>query len=151
MRWWFCGLWALVMVSCGSPPDVLTVKQFHLREVDVSTGENEVVRGEKLKRLHGAVSAEEHRDRLGQYFTVRWNGPVGRESEPVRLVFDYRQAATASRVLTLEHDLAGTAKGTAEFHVAGEAYQKGGRVLAWRLRLFRGGELVETRRSYMWN
>jgi hypothetical protein len=151
MHWWICGLGAVMLVSCGGPPEVLAVKQFHLREVEAQSGESEVVRAEKLKRLHGAVSAEQHRDRLGEYFTVRWNGPAGRESEPLRLVFDYQQATTASQVLTMEQKLAGTAKGTAEFHVSGKAYQTGGRVLAWRIRMFRGDDLVETRRSYLWN
>lgn len=150
MRWWFCGLGALMLVSCGGPREVVAVKQFHLRSVEARPGESEVVRGEKLKRLHGAVSAADRRNRLGEYYTIRWDGPPGRESEPVRLVFDYRQAGSASKVLTMEQELPGTASGTAEFQVTGTAYQEGGRVLSWRLRFFRSGELEETRRSYMW-
>ena len=140
-----------MIVSCGGTREVLEVKQFHLRNTEPARGENEVVRGEKLKRLHGAVSAAERRDRLGHYYMVRWTGPDGRENEPVRLEFDYQQAATGSTVLHLVRDLPGTAEGTTEFQVTGPAYQTGGRVLAWRLRLFRGGALVETRRSYLWN
>lgn len=151
MRRWFWGLGALMLVSCGGPREVLEVKEFHLRSIEMGVNESEVVRGEKLKRLYGAVSAEQRRDRLGEYFTLQWNGPAGREGEPVRLVFDYRQAASASKVLTMEQELPGTASGTAEFHVTGPAYQQGGRVLSWRVRMFRGGDLVETRRSYMWN
>jgi hypothetical protein len=151
MRWWFCGLGVMVIVSCGGTQEVLEVKQFHLRKTETNREENEVVRGEKLKRLHGAVSATERRERLGHYYTVHWAGPSGRESEPVRLELDYQQAATGSKVISLVQELAGTAQGSTEFQVTGPAYQKGGRVLAWQVRLYRGGELVGTRRSYLWD
>lgn len=145
-----CGFAALGPVSCGGPGEVLEVKEFHLKEVDPDRGESEVVRGDELKRLYGAVTPEERRDRLGQYYSMRWSGPEGREAEPVKLVFEYRQAATGSRILRMEQNFPGTERGNAEFHVNGPAYQRGGRVLAWRLQMFRGEDLVETRRSYMW-
>lgn len=153
MRWWFCGLSVLVLVfsSCAGPELGLTVKAFHLREAGEAPSGNEVVRGEHLKRLYGAVSAAERRDRLGDYYTVKWHGPTGREAEPVRIEFDYRQAATGAKVIRMEQERPGSAKGTVEFKVTGEAYQKGGRVLAWRIRLYRAGGLVDTKRSYLWN
>lgn len=154
MRWWICGIvWGVGIMgvtSCGGPAPVLDVKVFHLKEIDPDIDESEVVRAEELKRLYGAVSPSERRDRLGQYYTMRWTGPAGRELDPVRIVFEYRQAATASKVLAVEQRFDGAAEGTAEFHLIGEAYQKGGRVLAWRVRMYRGGDLVETKRSYMW-
>jgi hypothetical protein len=137
-------------VSCGGPQEILEIKEFHLKEVDPALDESEVVRGEELKRLYGAVTPAERRDRLGHYYTMGWNGPAGREREPVRMVFEYRQAATGSKILRMEQSFEGTAKGTAEFHVKGPAYHEGGRVLAWRLSMYRGAELVETKRSYMW-
>ncbi len=140
-----------MLVSCGGTREVLEVKQFHLRSTETPRGENEVVRGEKLKRLHGAVSAAERRDRLGYYYMVRWTGPAGRENDPVRLEFDYQQATTGSKVLHMEQELPGTAAGKTEIQVTGPAYQTGGRVLAWQLRMYRGEDLVDTRRSYLWN
>ncbi|NNM30562.1 MAG: hypothetical protein HKO57_13665 [Akkermansiaceae bacterium] len=126
------------------------MKQFHLRKTEAGLGEDEVVRAEKLKRLHGAVSLEERQNRMGQYFGVKWDGPPGRESEPVRLVFEFQQAATGSTIRRAEHLLPGTATGKAEFRVIGPAYLKGGRVLAWRLRMFRSGDEVAVKRSYLW-
>ena len=154
MRRWICGVLSggvvLGLVSCGGPREVMEVKEFHLKEVDPKLEASEVVRGEELKRLHGAVTPEERRNRLGHYYSMRWDGPAGRESEPVRMVFEYRQAVTGSKVLHMEQTLPGAARGTAEFHVNGPAYQKGGRVLSWRVRMYRGGDLVDTKRSYMW-
>ena len=73
MRWWICGLvcglGALGLVSCGGPRDVVEVKEFHLKEVDPSLGESEVVRGEELKRLYGAVTPAERREK------VAWKAP----------------------------------------------------------------------------
>ena len=156
MRRWICGfvcgLGVLGLVSCGGPKEmiVLDVKEFHLKEIDPKIGESEVVRGEELKRLYGAVTPSQRRDRLGQYYTMRWDGPAGLEHEPVRMVFEYRQAATGSRILQMEQSFPAAAQGRAEFHVKGESYQKGGRVLSWRVRMYRGAELVETKRSYLW-
>lgn len=148
---WICGLGALALASCGGPGPGLDVKVFHLRDAGEVREKNEVVRGEHLKRLYGAVSMEERRERLGLYYTVRWNGPVGYETQPVKIVFDYRQAATGAKILTMTREEPGTARGSVEFAVTGEAYRKGGRVLAWRMRLYRGGELVDTEYSYLWN
>ena len=139
------------MVSCSGPQPGLDVKVFHLREAGEVKEKNEVVRGEHLKRLYGAVSMEERRERLGLYYTVRWNGPAGREQDPVKIVFDYRQAATGAKILTMTQEQPGTARGSVEFAVTGKAYREGGRVLAWRMRLYRGGDLVDTKYSYLWD
>jgi hypothetical protein len=148
---WICGLAVLGMVSCGGRQEGLEVKAFRLRSAEEVKEENPVVRGERLKRLHGAVSMADRRDRLGDYYTVHWDGPAGREGQEVRIVFDYRQAATGAKVLSMTEERPGAATGTVEFAVTGPAYQKGGRVLAWRIRLYRDGELVDTKRSYLWN
>ena len=144
----------LCLVSCAGPQPGLDVKAYHLREVGPEAGsfsENEVVRAERLKKMYGAVSAEERRARLGNYYTVRWDGPAGTEGQAVRVVFDYRQARTASKILTMTEENPGAARGRVEFAVSGEAYQTGGRVLSWRVRLYRAGTLVDTKKSYLWD
>ena len=153
MRWFVLGGFLLLVVSCAGPRPVLHVKQFHLRDVSVSEGaeEAEVVKSEKLKLLYGAVTAEERRGRLGDYYSVSWAGPEGAESEEVRLVFDYRQAATGSQVHTMEEGFPPGRVGTGEFKLNGEDFAERGRVLAWRVRLYRGASLVATKRSYLWN
>jgi len=147
---WLVALGVLGLVSCGVPEGAVRIKQYHLRAVGDDPAGVAPLRAERRKRLHGAISEAEQRERLGHYYAVRWDGPPGREREAVRLVFDYRQAATGDEVRRLEIERPGTGEGVAEFRVTGPAYLRGGRVLAWRLRFFRGGELVETHRSYLW-
>lgn len=142
-------LGALAIASCGSPK-LLEIRQHHLRSVDADTGGIDSIRAEKLMRLHGAVSVEEQRERLGHYYSVHWRGPEGREDEPVRVVFRYRQAASGSKILTMEQRAPGGRKGTFAFQVTGPAYLEGGRILSWHLSFARGSEVVATQQSYLW-
>jgi hypothetical protein len=41
-------------------------------------------------------------------------------------------------------------EGSAEFAVIGDDYFKGGKVLAWKASLRRGGRELATRQSYLW-
>lgn len=137
-----------ILTSCGSQ-DALKVKQFTLREVDPLFNDDDFLRGERQKRLYGAISQEERADRIGQYYSVRWRAnPTGEE---VRVRFDYRQAASGSRIQSLEHRTAAASSGFVEFTVTGESYRKSGRVLAWRMQLYQGEDLLSEETSYLWN
>jgi hypothetical protein len=142
-------LTAAVLGSCAKPTGPLTVKQFTLRDTKFSAGDDLMVRGEIRRRLHGAISPNEQRDRLGQYYTVIWNNDT--PGGPAEVVFEYQQASTASLVKrTFERFEPGTTSGTAEFQVTGENFRKNGRVLAWRVALRRDGRELAARRSYLW-
>jgi len=143
-------LGALGLISCTGSKDAVDIRQYHLRALDSDTGGVDSIRAEKLKRLHGAVSAEEQRNRLGHYYTIRWDGPKGREAEPVRILFRFRQAATGSAIRQMESTSPGRRRGAVELEVTGPPYLKGGRVLSWHLSFYRGGELIETHQSYLW-
>lgn len=137
-------------VGCGAPQP-LEIKTYVLRDQLHDVGGDPMVRNEKLRRLHGAVSMEERRNLLGQYHTVRWRDPDGAGTAPVTVTFEYQQGATASLVKRkVETFAADDAGGTAEFSVIGDDYFNGGRVLAWRATLRRGGNVVATRQSYLW-
>ena len=140
-----------VLVGCSTTPEPLQMRQFHLRETSVDEDEEEVVRAEKLYRLHGAVSQQEREERKGHYYTAEWEGPAGTEDLPVRIVLEYRQAATGSKILRKEQSFPAGRRGRAQFTINGPEYAQGGRVLAWRLRLYRGGDLAATRKSYLWD
>ncbi len=108
-----------------------------------------MVRMEKARRLSGAVSMEERRSRLGQYYTMSWND-AARAGE-VSVIFQYQQGATASLVKRMVRNFpAADSCGKAEFAIIGDDYFKNGRVLAWKATLQRGGKIIATRQSYLW-
>ncbi len=110
-----------------------------------------MVRMEKNRRLLGAVSFAERRQRLGQYYTLFWSDPAGAGSGPVEVLFEFQQGATASRVKHIQKDFPDTeAEGKAEFAVIGDDYFDNGRVLAWRATLRRGNRVLAQKRSYLW-
>lgn len=143
---------ALALGACSGsgPQDVVDIREYHLRSVDADTGDVASLRAEKLRRLRGAVSLEQQRQRLGYYYTIRWNGPAGREDEPVRVLFKYRQAATGSDIKTRELTAPAGEDGSLELKIIGDRYLEGGNVLSWHLSFFRGEQLVETHESYLW-
>ena len=94
---------------------------------------------------------EERRQRLGQYYTLVWHDPAGVGQGAVEVVFQYQQGATASRVKRMTRQFpASAAEGIVDFAVVGEDYFKGGKVLAWKATVSRGGRELASRRSYLW-
>jgi hypothetical protein len=143
------GLFSLC-ASCGTR-DIMQVKQYHLRSIDtVDMKQAPMVRGEQMYRMRGAVSKEERSQRLGQYYSVRWENSNEAQG-PLKIIMNYNQAATGSKVLTMSQDLpAEETSGLVEFSISGEAYRTGGRVLAWRIRMMSGNDVLSEKRSYMW-
>lgn len=139
----------LFLVSCGGQK-TLEVQQFHLRATEAGeVGEiDDMVRGEMNKRLYGAVTAEERRERQGQYYDVSWSQLTGDEAVTVR--FEYRQAATGSKILRQERRFQPSADGAVSFAVTGRNYQENGRVTSWQVTLLEGGVVKATERSYLW-
>ncbi len=146
------GLLALMLLgSCAVPSETLVVKQHLLRDQTRDSDDEPMVRMEKERRLRGAISMAERRQRLGQYYTILWSDPKGAGLGPVEVVFDYRQGASGSRVKQMTKTFpAGEAFGEATFAVAGDDYFLNGRVLAWQAKVFRGGRELAAKRSYLW-
>jgi hypothetical protein len=141
----------LLLGACAGPTKTLEVKQFHLRDEALASAEEPMIRMEKLRRLHGAVTLAERRGRLGQYFTLFWNDPAGVGQGEVEVVFQYQQGATASQVKRMSKKFpASDAAGTVEFAVIGDDYFTGGKVLTWKATVFRGNRELASRRSYLW-
>lgn len=106
---------------------------------------------EKNRRLRGAVSMEERRQRLGQYYTLLWHDPAGAGQGPVEVAFLYQQGASASRVKRMTRQFpADATEGTANFEVIGDDYFKNGKVLAWKATLSRNGRELASKQSYLW-
>jgi hypothetical protein len=142
---------ALCLGACAGRRETLVVKQFKLRDQVRNNDDEPMVRMEKERHLRGAVSMEERRQRLGQYYTLLWKDAAGAGQGPVELVFEYRQGATGSRVKRMTKSFpASDGEGVARFAVTGDDYFEGGRVLAWRAQVSRGDRELASRQSYLW-
>jgi hypothetical protein len=127
----------------------LTVKQYHLRENMFSENNDLMARGEVQRLLHGAVTVEERRQKVGQYYHMIWKQPTDKP-RPVEFVFEYLQAGSGSQVKRQVQKGTVLSQAEAHFAITGHDYQKNGRVLAWRASVKRDGQVLATKRSYMW-
>ncbi len=136
------------MVGCASD-DALVVKQFTLRNQNERDPSGEpMVDHEKRRRLYGAVSMEERRARLGQYYTVIWQAQAGAKKE---LLFEYFQSGSGSALKSQRSELpVDKASGKGEFSVIGDNYFSNGRVLAWKISLIESGRTIASEQSYLW-
>ena len=142
---------AIALGACAGPQEKLVVKQFVLRDQERGTYEDPMVRMEKTRRLHGAVSMEERRQRLGQYYTLIWHDPDGKGTGPVEVVFEYQQGASGSRIKRMSKGFSPSeGSGIAEFAIIGDDYFSGGKVLAWRASVRRDGKELASHQSYLW-
>ena len=148
------GLMAAVLffplAGCVGERRVLVVKQYTLRDQETMGNQDPMLRHEKLRRLYGAVSLEERKARLGQYYTILWSLPeaVGARRE---VIFRYQQGGSGSRVKVMSERIAvGGGAGKVEFAVIGDDYFQRGRVLAWQVSLVVDGKVVAEKRSYLW-
>ena len=143
---------ALFLANCAGPKDALTVRQFQLRDQTTETGGEPMVRMEKMRRLHGAVSMEERRQRLGQYYTLTWKDLKGAGTGPVEVLFEYKQGGTASEIKRMSEVYpAAETEGVVEFAVIGDNYFDHGKVLAWRASVSRGGQELAAKQSFLWD
>ena len=147
----YCLLLVLSLGACAGPREPLVVKQFQLRDEKRNSGDEPMVRMEKERRLRGAVSMAERRERLGQYYTMLWSDPAGAGQGEVSVTIQYQQGATASRVKRMVTNFKPSdTEGKAEFAVIGSNYFDGGKVLAWKATVQRGDRVISTKQSYLW-
>ncbi|MFK7851043.1 MAG: hypothetical protein AB8D78_08710 [Akkermansiaceae bacterium] len=139
---------ALWVVGCAGSTEPLTVKLQTIRDADENETDDPMVRHEKIRRFHGAVSMEERRQRLGQYYTVLWNGNASAAKE---IQFKFQQGKTGSRIKTMTRAIEpGTSSGKQEFAVIGDDYFENGRVVTWKIIFLEDGEVIATEQSYLW-
>ncbi len=151
MNFFYILLPAVLLGACAGPPKPLQVKQFHLRTDTVISNDEPMIRMEVQRRLHGAITQEERRQRLGQYYTLTWHDPAGAGKGEVEVVFEYQQGATASLVKRLGKKFpSADSSGSVEFAVIGDDYFTQGKVLTWKASLLRDKRTLSTRQSYLW-
>lgn len=148
MKILFIAVLGFLVMGCAKTTDPLVVKMHTIRDETMSVEDNPMVRHERIRRFHGAISMEERRQRLGQYYTVLWQAEAGVEKE---ILFEYQQAKSGSKIKTMKRGLNPNAdSGKVEFTVIGDDYFDNGRVLTWKISLIAGGETIATEQSYMW-
>lgn len=102
--------------------------------------------------MYDAQTARDHELKKGDYYFVRWYDAS--PSEPVRVVMYYTQAATGSakqmREVKITEPRPRAGEMVSRFFFEGEDRVKGGDVLTWKVELYCGGKLKDTRRSYLW-
>lgn len=141
----------LLSVSCTSHKSEVDVRTYHLKDVKRIDRENKVVRAEQQKRLRGAISNSEMAARKGHYYMIDWDVRQHSVTDPIRVIFRYHQAATGATELKMtENFMESETKGSCEFAIVGELYQKKGRVLDWRVEVYSGAQLLASEQSYLW-
>jgi len=143
-------LTACSSVSVGPGGRITKVKYYHLAPGVATRTIDPAVAFERDYHLHGAVTKAESFERLGHYYTIFWRADD--RSQPVRLVFEYRQANTGLAVKSQELTVEVPRRSNiSHFHVTGGDYQTDGRVTGWKVRLMRGDEELASQQSYLWN
>ena len=138
----------LLIIGCAKNTDPLVVKMQTVRDQNTISKEDPMVDHEKAVRLYGAVSMQERRQRLGQYYTVLWNADAGVNKE---ISFEYQQGNSGSKIKTIKRHLdVDAVSGKEEFSVIGDNYFDNGRVLTWRISLISDGKTIATKQSYLW-
>ena len=139
-----------LLAGCAGEKPTLVVKQYTLRDQNTADNEDPMVRQEKLRRLYGAITMEERKAKLGQYYTVLWNLPENTGADR-KVAFRYLQGGSGSFVKTMSRDLQpGSPGGKEEFGITGDDYFDNGRVLAWKTDLIVDGQTVASEQSYLW-
>lgn len=148
VRLFLVSFFAMFCAACATSRPPLEVKSHQLRDEKRDPGGEPLVMMEKERRLHGAISMAERRQRLGQYYTVQWH-----DDSPgsAIITFHFLQGKSGSREKFKRQEFAeGISRGVAEFAVIGDDYFNNGRVTAWKITLSKSGRVIASRQSYLW-
>jgi hypothetical protein len=103
---------------------------------------------ERQYRLFGAVTKLDQHQRFGNYFDFFWRT---KRLADLTARLEYRQEKLHGHVQAQEVPC-GLVQGShkSSFHVIGDDYFDGGRVVAWRCLLVENGRIVAETRSFLW-
>lgn len=142
-----CGLVGC-SVSASGPVTITKVNPYHLQSVQRIITEDEMIDFEHRRLLHGAINAEEQRDRFGNYFTIYWKS---KRRDPVTVRLEYRLGKTGLQVHVQDEVVERPGRtNTTKFQVTGEDYHENGKVSQWRVSVVQDGAVVSEYKSYLW-
>lgn len=143
-----------LMSSCSSASKgpggkVVKVKTYHLIPTERIRTFDRSLSFERQYLLRGAVTAGDQRERGGQYYSFLWK--VDDRSQPVTLNLQYRQANTGLEIHSQKEEVTKVKRSNwTKFQVIGPDYYDKGRVTSWKLTVERGGEVLASQQSYLW-
>lgn len=143
---------SLLLGACGSSRDnsaIRKVQAFHLKSDKPMPTRDRMIKSETNSRMWGAITNSERADRLGNYYTAHWH--TKDTTTPAKVRIEYRQANTGAKLFSQEVDYPSPARNNkTEFTITGAAYHTQGRVVAWRIQVIQGGEVIGQETSFLW-
>ena len=148
---------ASLMASCSSTKvrpegEITRINPFWLDYTQPKRyqGDDPSIGFERAYRMYGAVGAVDTANRQGMYYTLHWR--VQDVNQPVILRMEYRQNKTGLALHTQEQRLVpNKKKNVSSFNIIGNEYTAGGRVTSFRFSLLRGKQVLDQKRSYLWD
>lgn len=144
------------LCSCSHPQqsEIVNIVDLPLKSTRLPSLDwaNAPLRAQAQYILYGANSETEKQERLGDYYFVTWYDAAPEKA--VKLLMSYTQSATGSKVLQRElvfdkgREKVGERK--AYFFFKGAERAKRGDILSWRMSLYEGRQLIDSKQSYLW-
>lgn len=152
----FLGLLCLSFSACTTydKTQLLEIVELPIKSTRVPSmaWQNTPLRAQAQYIFYGANSEKERRDRLGDYYFVTWYDQD--PSLPITITMYYTQSVTGSKVLSLQQvvpaprEKAGKQK--AQFFFTGKDRAKRGDILSWKMDIYAGSKLIDSKQSYLW-
>ncbi len=113
---------------------------------------NSSLRAHSKYIFFGANTSKERRARLGDYYFVSWydNDPT----QDITVHMYYTQSASGSKILARTQTIPAPrdSKGThkVEFFFTGAERAQRGDILSWKMDIYAGNTLLDSKQSYLW-
>lgn len=146
----------LLMASCistkspGTGGTITKVNPYHLHDISkplLAADPSFIF--ERNALLHGAITSTERLARQGDYFTIFWR--VDDRSQPVTVLLEYRTKTSGLAIKSISQEVTDVnRKNVTKFALIGQDFVTNGPVIAWRVSLLRGKEVITHYNSYLW-
>lgn len=142
----------ILLCSCTpSETKIISVHEYTLKSIDQPDFDAGLLYTEYSFIMHGAIESTERYDRLGNYYYVVWED--SQPKLPAKLVFQYQQGATGSKVFSLVENIPPRHSARSNktiFTFNGEERKLKGDILAWKLTLWVNHKPVSSKQSFLW-
>lgn len=142
----------VLLAGCSTaspgPVAITKVNPFHLDTSKTPKTDDEMIKFEVRRHLHGVYQNVDEKERYGNYFTIFWKTET-RQPATVRL--EYRSAATGSQLHVKEVPVPDPKRrNVTKLSVVGHEYRTGGKVTQWKATVVEGDTVVAEYKSFLW-